>query len=70
VSKLCWRKERAAANCAWMAIVAESGGHKKRPSVETEGRLTIACHMKNLQKIDVVSGASLFSSFTVLPPQK
>jgi hypothetical protein len=23
----------------------------KRPSVETEGRLTIACHMKNLQKI-------------------
>ena len=26
----------------------------KRPSVETEGRLTIACHMKNLQKIDVV----------------
>jgi hypothetical protein len=22
--------------------------------VETEGRLTIACHMKNLQKIDVV----------------
>jgi hypothetical protein len=25
----------------------------KRPSVETEGRLTIACHMKNLQKIDV-----------------
>ena len=26
----------------------------KRPSVETEGRLTIACHMKNLRKIDVV----------------
>ncbi len=22
--------------------------------METEGRLTIACHMKNLQKIDVV----------------
>jgi hypothetical protein len=53
-----------------MAIVAESGGHKKRPSVETEGRLTIACHMKNLQKFDVVNGASLFFSFTVLPPQK
>jgi hypothetical protein len=32
---------------------------KKRPSVETEGRLTIACHMKNLQKIDV--GVSLSS---------
>jgi hypothetical protein len=29
-------------------------GERKRPSVETEGRLTIACHMKNLQKIDVV----------------
>jgi hypothetical protein len=24
-------------------------GVKKRPSVETEGRLTIACHMKNLK---------------------
>jgi hypothetical protein len=31
-----------------------AGGEIKRPSVETEGRLTIACHMKNLQKIDVV----------------
>ncbi len=30
------------------------GGAKKRPSVETEGRLTIACHMKNLRKICVV----------------
>ena len=30
------------------------GWERKRPSVETEGRLTIACHMKNLQKIDVV----------------
>jgi hypothetical protein len=29
-------------------------GKIKRPSVETEGRLTIACHMKNLRKIDVV----------------
>ena len=27
----------------------------KRPSVETEGRLTIACHMKNLKKIVVVT---------------
>jgi len=35
----------------------EKGGAKKRPSVETEGRLTIACHMKNLQKFDV--GVSL-----------
>jgi hypothetical protein len=25
----------------------------KRPSVETEGRLTIACHMKKRRKIDV-----------------
>ncbi len=24
---------------------------KKRPSVETESRLTIACHMKNLRKV-------------------
>jgi tRNA 2-selenouridine synthase SelU len=33
-------------------LVAAEGGEwaKKRPSVETEGRLTIACHMKNLQK--------------------
>jgi hypothetical protein len=30
---------------------------KKRPSVETEGRLTIACHMKILQKIDVGESA-------------
>jgi hypothetical protein len=34
--------------------VAPGGGEKQRPSVETEGRLTIACHMKNLRKIDVV----------------
>ena len=26
------------------------GGAKKRPSVETEGRLTIACHMKSLER--------------------
>jgi hypothetical protein len=32
--------------------------------VETEGRLTIACHMKNLQKIDVV--VVLLSSFSPL----
>jgi hypothetical protein len=31
----------------------EKFGEIKRPSVETEGRLTIACHMKNLQKICV-----------------
>jgi hypothetical protein len=40
------------------ATAAEDDMHRrlttKRPSVETEGRLTIACHMKNLQKIDVV----------------
>jgi hypothetical protein len=30
-------------------------GETKRPSVETEGRLTIACHMKNLKKIVVVT---------------
>jgi hypothetical protein len=28
----------------------EKVGVKKRPSVETEGRLTIACHMKNLKR--------------------
>jgi hypothetical protein len=28
----------------------EARGQKKRPSVETEGRLTIACHMKILNK--------------------
>jgi hypothetical protein len=30
--------------------VKGKGGAKKRPSVETEGRLTIACHMKNLER--------------------
>ena len=43
---------------------AGKGGAKKRPSVETEGRLTIACHMKNLQKIDVVD-AGFLCLFTV-----
>jgi hypothetical protein len=28
---------------------ADGAGAKKRPSVETEGRLTIACHMKKLE---------------------
>jgi hypothetical protein len=39
-------------------MVGKEVGAKKRPSVETEGRLTIACHMKILQKIDV-GGAGL-----------
>jgi hypothetical protein len=39
------------------------GGAKKRPSVETEGRLTIACHMKNLQKIDVVVRVAVIFTF-------
>jgi hypothetical protein len=42
----------------------EEGGAKKRPSVETEGRLTIACHMKNLQKIDV-DDAGFLCFFTI-----
>jgi hypothetical protein len=42
-------------------VVDGKGRAKKRPSVETEGRLTIACHMKNLQKIDAVCGALLYS---------
>jgi hypothetical protein len=29
---------------------AVKGKKTKRPSVETEGRLTIACHMKNLER--------------------
>ena len=34
-----------------MAIgTRRKGWAKKRPSVETEGRLTIACHMKNLKR--------------------
>jgi len=32
--------------------------------VETEGRLTIACHMKNLQKIDV-DDAGFLCFFTI-----
>jgi hypothetical protein len=40
------------------------GGAKKRPSVETEGRLTIACHMKILQKIDV-DGTGFLCLFTI-----
>jgi hypothetical protein len=43
---------------------AGKGGAKKRPSVETEGRLTIACHMKNLQKIDV-DDAGFLCFFTI-----
>jgi hypothetical protein len=43
---------------------AGKGEAKKRPSVETEGRLTIACHMKNLQKIDVVD-AGFLCFFTI-----
>ena len=35
----------------------------KRPSVETEGRLTIACHMKILRKICVVSVATRSSLY-------
>ena len=31
--------------------VKGKGGAKKRPSVETEGRLTIACHMKILKEL-------------------
>ena len=42
----------------------EKGGAKKRPSVETEGRLTIACHMKILQKIDV-DKAGFLCLFTI-----
>jgi hypothetical protein len=44
--------------------VKGKGGAKKRPSVETEGRLTIACHMKILQKIDV-DGAGFLCLFTI-----
>ena len=43
------------------------GGQKKRPSVETEGRLTIACHMKNLQKIGIVELGPFLSSFFCSP---
>ena len=42
----------AAGDGEWRSAGKEAGA-KKRPSVETEGRLTIACHMKILQKIDV-----------------
>jgi len=42
----------------------EKARAKKRPSVETEGRLTIACHMKILQKIDV-DGAGFLCLFTI-----
>ena len=45
---------------------ALKGRGKKRPSVETEGRLTIACHMKNLQKIDVVCVRPSLLIFTIL----
>jgi hypothetical protein len=40
----------------WLGLcrLGRLSGKIKRPSVETEGRLTIACHMKNLRKIDVV----------------
>jgi len=43
-------------------------GAKKRPSVETEGRLTIACHMKNLQKIDVDVSLNSICLFPYLLP--
>jgi len=42
------------------------GRGKKRPSVETEGRLTIACHMKILQKIDVDDGAGCTSGTKIM----
>jgi hypothetical protein len=45
---------------------AGKGGAKKRPSVETEGRLTIACHMKNLRKICFAGDHNIF---TFLPPR-
>ena len=38
---------------------ADGVGAKKRPSVETEGRLTIACHMKSLK-----------NRFSVLPCER
>jgi hypothetical protein len=44
----------------WSATADEKCGVKKRPSVETEGRLTIACHMKNLQKIQCCISSSFF----------
>ena len=46
---------------------SEAAGQKKRPSVETEGRLTIACHMKILQKIDV--GVSACTDGTKIMPR-
>jgi hypothetical protein len=61
---------RAAREDAWMRQAErkwarrEKGGAKKRPSVETEGRLTIACHMKILQKIDV-DGTGFLCLFTI-----
>ena len=50
------------------AAVAEAQGggmERKRPPVETEGRLTIACHMKILQKIDIVKLAKPQSIITI-----
>jgi hypothetical protein len=49
-----WRGADGAASWARRERRGKKEGAKKRPSVETEGRLTIACHMKNLQKIDVM----------------
>ncbi len=38
---------------------------KKRPSVETEGRLTIACHMKSLKNRSLFCSVAILLSLTL-----
>ena len=42
-------EEGRAAESNWPGQTGSKSQGKKRPSVETEGRLTIACHMKSLK---------------------
>ena len=52
--------------------VERKGGIKKRPSVETEGRLTIACHMKILKRSMLLVAVCLihYSLSLSVRPQK